>query len=897
MAEWRERLRTVVAGWALSPEEQAAIVEELELHLEQELDELRPRIGDTAAEERIMTQVDDPALRDASVRPRHEPAVSVQSSRARAIAGRPGWSAFVRDIRYGWRSLRASPGTTAMAVIALALGIGLTTVMFTIIYGLLLRGLPFEQSDRIAMIMEANPSNGEPELALSMHDFFAYRDAQKSFEAFGAFSPGVSINISGDERPERVQAARVTAAALSTTRIRPSLGRTLRADDEIPGGQLVVVLSHSLWRDRYAADTSIIGRGVRVNAQPATVVGVMPAGFGFPNETKLWLPLRLNPAAVPWGSGTHVNGVGRLRAGVTLAQANSELTAIAKRIESEHHQSNDGVRPVVQPFIRAVVPSRVYGLLYAMFGAVALVFLIACTNVANLLLARTTDRMKEVAIRVALGASRAAIARQFLVESLVLSTIAATLGAVIAQLGIAVFRQAISGQTPFWTDLRLHPQVLLFIALAALLASLVSGLLPAIAAARSDISDVLKDQSLGSSSLRGGKLSRGLVVFELALSSALLVVAALTTKSLLNLRSVEPGFRTEGVMTGRITLSTRDTIRQAAFFQRAEEEIAHIPGATAISLSTGLPGSGWNEGAVAVEGRTYQGTRRFPTVRQLAVTPGFFKTFDVNISRGRAITAEDHAGALPVAVVNQRFADRQFPSGDAIGHRINLTPDDTVEHWVTIVGVMPNLYATDIGSINRHTPWPAEVLTSFHQEPRGTASIAIRTEAEPASVAQPLRAAIASLDPDLPVYSLTPMSDVLAQSRWDVRVFGGLFVVFGIVALTLASIGLYAVLAFAVSRREREMGIRMALGAAALDVVRLVVRGAAVQLAIGVSIGTWLGIAAARLAGAVLFEVQPTDPAIIAIVIATLVATGLAACIVPAVRATKSDPVHSLRAE
>jgi putative ABC transport system permease protein len=430
-----------------------------------------------------------------------------------------------------------------------------------------------------------------------------------------------------------------------------------------------------------------------------------------------------------------------------------------------------------------------------------------------------------------------------------------------------------------------------------LVASVVSGLLPAITAARSDITDVLKDQSLGSSSLRGGKLSRGLVVFELALSSALLVVAALTTKSLMNLRSVEPGFRTDGVMTGRITLSIRDTIRQAAFFQRAEEEIAHIPGATATSLSTGLPGSGWNESAIAVEGKTYQGTHRFPVVRHLAVTPGFFKTFDVDISRGRPITAEDRAGALPVAVVNQRFVDRHFPSGDAIGRRINLTPDDSVEHWVTIVGVMPNLYATDQGSINRHTPWPAEVLTSFHQAPRGTASIAIRTLTDPASVAQPLRAAIASLDPDLPVYSLTPMSDVLEQSRWDVRVFGGLFVVFGIVALALASIGLYAVLAFAVSRREREMGIRMALGAAALDVIRLVVRGAVIQLVIGVSIGMWLGIAAARLAGAVLFEVQPTDPSIIGVVIATLAATGLVACVVPALRATKSDPLRSLRAE
>jgi predicted permease len=350
-------------------------------------------------------------------------------------------------------------------------------------------------------------------------------------------------------------------------------------------------------------------------------------------------------------------------------------------------------------------------------------------------------------------------------------------------------------------------------------------------------------------------------------------------------------------MTGRITLSIREGDRQTAFFDRIEQELARLPGATATSLSTGLPGAGWNASRAAVEGRTYARKRDRPSVWRLGVAPGFFKTFDVVVSRGRPIGAEDRAGALPVAVVNQRFADENFRGADPIGHRINLSPDDTIAQWVTIIGVMPNLYATDQGSVNRNDPWPAEVLTAFGQEPHGSASIAIRTTSDPASMAQPLRTLVASLDRDLPVYSLSSMSDVLAQSRWDVRVFGGLFVVFGMVALTLASIGLYAVLAFAVSRREREMGIRMALGAAAADVVRLVLRDGAIQLAIGVSVGVLLGIGAARLAGAVLFEVRPTDPAIIGVVIATLTVTGLAACVVPALRATKSDPVRSLRAE
>lgn len=892
MNEWRARLRDVVAGWHLSPEEQTGIVDELEQHLEQELAEWRPRIGEVAAIQRIMEQVNDPELRRASVRPRHRPPPSVESSRQRAR----GWSALMRDIRYGWRALRTSPGTTAAATIALALGIGLTTVMFTIIYGLLLRGLPFEDGDRVAIIMETNLSRGEDELTLSTSDFLAFRDAQHSFDAFGGWGP-TTINIAGDERPERVQAARVTAAALSIPRVRPALGRLFRTDDEVVGSELVTILSYALWHDRYAGDSTIIGRLVRINGQPATVVGVMPDGFGFPHEARLWVPLRLNPAVASGASGMRVNGVGRLRRGVSFEQANTELAGIARRIEAAHPETNKGIRAFVRPYIRATVPRPVYALMYAMFGAVGLVFLVACTNVANLLLARAMHRTREVAIRIALGASRIAIARQFLVEAMVLSIVSAFLGALIARAGTGAFQRAIAGQAPFWTDFRLHWQVFLFVVLTALLASLVSGLLPAITAARSNTTDVLKDQSFGSSSRRGGRLSRGLVVFELALSSALLVVAALITKSILNLRSVEPGFHVQGIMTGRVTLSTRDSARQFAFFDRMEQEIASLPGATATSLSTDLPGSGWNEGAATIEGRTYARRRDWIQVRRLAVTPGFFKTFDVSVSSGRPIGTEDRPGSAPVAVVNKRFVDENFAGADPIGRRINLSPDDSTAHWLTIIGVIPTLYASDRGSVNRNDPRPAEVLTAFRQEPHASASIVIRAERDPSTIIPALRTLVASLDPDLPVYSLTSMDDALAQSRWEVRVFGSLFVVFGLVALALASIGLYAVLAFAVSRREREMGIRMALGAAVGDVVRLVLNDAGRQLVIGIAFGVLLGIAAARLAGTMLFDVKPSDPATIAVVVATLAATGLAASFAPALRATKADPIRSLRSE
>ncbi|MEP6731792.1 MAG: ABC transporter permease [bacterium] len=889
MDEWRAQLRAVVAAWDVSPEEQAAIVDELEQHLEQELAELSPRIGSSAAHDRIMSQISDPALRDASVRARHRPAASVVASRARAF----GWAGIARDFRYGWRSLLGNPGTTAMAIIALALGIGLTTVMFTIIYGTLLRGLPFDEGDRIAVIMEANPSQGEPELQLSTHDFFAYRDAQSSFETFGAFTP-ITVNVSGTERPERVDGARVTAAALSVTRARPALGRAFRADDEMPGSELVVILSYPLWRDRYANDSSVVGRAIRVDGQEAMVIGVMPEGFAFPSSSRLWLPLHLDPSALPWGAGTNVSGVGRLKPRMTYAHARAELSHIAMRIEKDHPQANKGVRVVVQPFVRAVLRTQIYALLYAMFAAVGLVFLVACTNVANLLLARAASRAKEVAVRAALGASRTAIARQFLVEALILSLLAAGLGALVAQAGIAAFRAAtVDVEFPFWCDFHLHPQVLLFVAFAALLASLVSGVLPAITAARSDLTEVLKDQSLGSSSHRSGRLSRTLVVFELTLSSALLVGAALTTKSMLNLRSVEPGFRSRDMMTGRITLSNGDSSSQAAFFNRLDEQVVRLFGATATSITSRLPGTGWNERRVAVAGRSYARAYDQPLVGHLAVSPGFFKAFEVRMLRGRPITIQDRMGAPRVAVVSQRFSEQVLPGMDPIGLRISLNARDSMPTWVTIVGVMPTLYASSPGL----DPWPAEVITAFHQEQHNSASVAIATRGDGAFVAQSLRSLVASLDRDLPVYSLRSMSESLSQATWPLRVFGGLFVAFGIVALVMASIGLYAVMAFSTSRREREMGIRMALGAAGADVVRLVLRDAAVQLVVGVSLGVVLGVVAAHLGRAALYRVQPTDPAAIAVVVATLAAAGMAACIVPALRATRADPTRSLRAE
>jgi predicted permease len=883
MDEWKARLHRAISESALSPEDQATIAEELELHLEQQLAELAPRIGTAAALDRVMAQIDERALRDLRVRPRHRPPPGVEAARSTGS----GWDAILRDIRYGWRALIRTPATTAIATVALALGIGLTTVMFSIIYGTLVRGLPYDEGNRIVIVERSIPQDGRDEI-LPMHEFLGLRDAQRTFESFGAYI-GSTVSLSGDDQPERASAARVTAGAMAVPRVRPLLGRLIQPQDEHPTSALVAVLSFNLWRDRYASDSGVVGRPLRINGLPATIVGVMPDGFEFPLVSRLWIPLRLD-TSLPWGRGPEVTGVARLRTGVSPAEANADLASIAARLDADHRRSDYTVQAITIPFVRAVIRSQVFILLYAMFVAVGLVLLIACANVANLLLARATARSREIAVRRALGASRSVLARQVLVESLLLALAAAAVGALLAQGGIQLFRQMTAGQFPFFTDIRLHPQVFAFIASVAVLVSLVAGSLPAIAVSRGDPADVMKDQSFGSSSLRVGRLSRRLVVVEIALSSVLLIVTALVSRSLINLRSVEPGFRTERVLTAQVTLSGRDTARNAAFMARLDAELSNMPGVTAAALATGLPGTRWGQAPAVAEAEVVTGRR--PMVRHLAVTPGFFSALDVAVLRGRPITAEDQPGTLPVAVVNQRFVDERLGGGDPLGRRVNIGDSDTTARWVTVVGVISRLYAQSM-----QDPWPPELLTAFAQAPQPTATIMLQTSGAPGLAARPLRALVASMDQNLPVYAIGTMDDVMNDALWPFRIFGGLFAIFGVAALTLSSIGLYAVLAFAVRQREREMGIRRALGAATADVMRLVFRHGAVQLVIGVPIGLVAGVGAARLARSLFFGVQPTDPAAILLVTATIVATGFIACLAPAIRAARADPIQSLRAE
>jgi putative ABC transport system permease protein len=888
--DWRTAIRARVSSARLHPQDEADLVEEIAQHLELQFEELARRIGAGPARDRLLAQLSDREFDDALGRRRRR----ARPSQARTWRSTSVW----RDVRYGMRSLRRSPGLVVAGTAALALGIGLTTMMFSIIYGMFIKGLPYDDAPRIAMAHYTNPAEGIEEMAMPLGDFTRYRARQRSFETVGGYALGTAT-VAGGDRPDRVGISHATAGLFEVTRVRPMLGRTFTAGDNDPAAPATAVLSYAMWRDRYAGDSSAIGKTVRVNARPFTIIGVMPERYTFPQPVQIWLPLQTDATSLQPGEGPALSIVGRLKPNVSYEQANAELGVVSQQLGAERKPVAE-LHAVVRPFIRAVVPVRAFALLYAMLGAVFLVLLVACANVANLLLDRAANRTREIGIRVALGASRMAVVRQSLVESGILAGLAAIFGTGLAQAGIVAFNRATLGaDLPFWVDVQLHVPVLVFVIVVAILASIVSGLLPAIHSARLDITTILKDESQAAS-LRVGKLSRAIVIAELGLSTAILLAAGFITKSIVRLDSVEPGFATADVFSARITLPAADSLRHRQFFETLEHDLAAVPGVDGVYLGNGLPGTGWRGGRngdpVALEGRVYARPQDYASARSLAVSPGFFRAFGVAALRGRAILTSDRRDTPRVAVISEGFARRYFPDAEPIGRRIRFGEAGSEGAWLTIVGVMPTLYAAGIQSASEE-PWPPEVLTALWQEDRfSSASIAWRGSASVATAAT-LRKVVAALDPEVAVYAAATMDEVLARPMKFVHVFGTMFVVFGVVSLVLAAIGLYAVMAFSVTRRVREMGIRMALGATSRDVIRLVCRQGATQILIGMTLGLVMGAGLVRLVSTMLFEFTPKDPMVFAVVAGVLGAVALVACIIPAIGATRVDPLIALRTD
>ena len=802
----------------------------------------------------------------------------------------------LKDLRVAFRKLLRDPALTVISVLALTLGIGLTTMTFSIVYGALYRGLPFDDADRLVHLERSNLAAGIESMEVTVHDFEDWREQQTSFEDLAAFYT-TNLNVTGPEGPERFEGARISAAGLTMLGMQPARGRLFNAEDDDPGSPLVALVGYNVWQERFNGDEEIVGRGVRVNGVPATIVGVMPPDFRFPIRHEMWVPLKLTAAELPRGEGPTMEVFGRLRDGVSHEAAALEIASIARRLELEYPATNEGVGSVAKPYVREFMGDENYLLGWVMLSAVFLVLLIACANVANLLLARTAMRTKEVGIRTAMGAPRWRIVGQFLVEALAIAVVGALLGMVIAWGGVSWFRGVMTQVgAPFWIDIRLDGPSLLFVVVATGVAAIFAGALPAWQAARADVGEILKDESRGSSSFRLGRLSRGLVVLEVALSFGLLVGAGLLVKSVVNLNNVDYAFAREDVLTARIGLPEADYATaedRLRFLDALAERLESVPGARGTALSTALPGFWGGQYYFAVDGAQYPREQDYPAAHRVAVSPGYFRTYGVEPVRGRVIEDRDREGAVPVAVVNESFARRYYPEDDAVGKRVRVGRSDSEEPWRTIVGVVPDMHAG-----GPEDEFPEAMYLPLAQAPAAFVYVSARSAAgDAATLTGSIREAVNALDRDLPIFAVGVLDERMATEYWQWDTFSRLFASFGLAALLLAGIGLYAVMAFAVSTRTREVGIRMALGAEARDVVGMILRQGLVQLSFGLLLGLGIAVALGRALTTFLFSVQPGDLSVFAAILVTLLIIGIAASVIPAWRATRVDPVEALRYE
>jgi len=795
-----------------------------------------------------------------------------------------------QDLRLALRGLRRAPGFAAVAVLTLALGIGANSAIFSVVNAVLLRPLPYQEPDRLVRVSDWGYTGGE---------FVRLRELSRSFQQVAAFV-SASHGLSGDGEPERLDGAVASANLFATLGASTLLGRAFAPGEDEPGRDAVVVLSHGLWQRRYGSDPGIVGRSVTVDGALRTVVGVMPRDFHFPSHaTQLWIPLTLDRANLGalWGSGGYTF-IARLRPGVTVDQARADVRRVAREIRRENpiwdpgpeYGSTADVMPLQRSIVGAVRPT-----LLLLLGVVGCVLLIACVNVANLLLVRTTARQQELAIRTALGGGRGRLLRQLLTESVVLAIIGGIAGLLLAWPAVRALVALLPADMPRVAEIGLDWRVLAFTALLTLLTGVAFGLLPALRATGGALHASLKAGGRGGSRGAGHhRLSSALVAGEIALAVVLVSAAGLLVRSFQELRRVDPGFRTERVIAARISPPKQryaDAARQRAFYTGLLQRVAALPGVESAAAVNQLPLRGGVYGlAIRVEGKFEDMRRTLPMADHYQiVTPGYLQTMGIPLLRGRWFTDADREGAPDVVVVSESMARHFWPGEDPIGRRIGYPwPSE----WLTVVGVAGDVKQDSLSGAAGMT-----VYRPLFQAPASAMTLVARTTADPVALAAGLRAAVAEADPDVPVSDVSTMAQVVAASVAKPRFTMFLLAAFAAVALALGAVGIYGVMSYAVSLRTREIGVRMALGATPRDALGMVVRQGALLTAAGVGVGVVGALAATRVLAGLLYGVTPTDPLTFVAVPVVLAAIALAATYLPARRATQVDPTVALRAE
>jgi len=793
------------------------------------------------------------------------------------------------DLRFGFRMLRKRAGTSVLAAVAVAIGIGLTTTMFSIVEGVFLRGLPFDHGKRIVYVGRTSAKGGDSQSA-TVDDYLDWAARQRSFEGL-AGERRMDASVFDGDGAMRTTLARVTPNAFQVLHAVPQAGRDFVAADGAPGAPPVAIISDQLWTVTFARDPSTVGRVVRIDGTPTTIIGIMPPRFGFPEEQNLWMPLDVSRPSRR-GDGPRIDVVGRLRAGVSLSQATAEMRAIGAALAAEHPENKDTGATVV-PYVDRFLGDQIIGVLTAMLVAVSGVMLIACVNVGNLQLARAAERQLEVAVRTALGASRPRILRQLLVEGLMLTMAGALLGLLVAAAAMALFTRAIADTNPpFWIDIRLDPTVLLFVAGLIVAATLAGSLVPALRATRQNVNAALKDEGRGNTGLRIGRFAHGLVVAEVLLSCCLLVVSGLMIKSIVTVTHLSYPYRTADVFKGNTSMSeTRypDAASRGRLIEAVLASLGRVPELRSVALASGTPADAGGA-QVQIEGQEATTKASTPWLRVMRATPGVLDVLGVSVREGRGFTSADAAAADPVALVTPGVA-KQFPGGHALGHRLRLGTTEKAP-WLTVVGVLPQLVTNDVGP---HELGPDLIMIPLAQDPQSFFVVLGDTSGDPAAAAPSVRRALASVDRDLWLDMPGSLAGAYARRAWPYRVFGSLFLSFGFCALVLASAGLYGVMAFGVRQRRQEIGVRMALGADRRTILVLVLRQGLTRVALGAVLGlapAWL-LAAAM--GELMFGVRPTDPVVLGSTLGVLFATGFLASIVPARRAAATDPLVTLK--
>jgi len=810
----------------------------------------------------------------------------------------------IGDFRFGLRILLRNPGFTLAAIVVLALGIGANTAIFSIVNGVLLRPLPYQDASRIMQIWHVPPAKSFPGMSLfsvSPANYLDWQAQNHSFEQMAAYGFD-SFNVGG-ERPEAIRGSSIAPGFFSILRVQPVLGRTFSPDEDRPGQGNVVMLGNKLWRDHFASDPTIVGRNVLLNSQTYTVIGVMPPKFKFPDWADLWVPMAWSDERRAVRGNHNYMVIGRLKPEVSVAQAKEDLGAISARLEQQYPEDDKGWGATLLP-LREQLVGDVRPALLVLLGAVAFVLLIACANVANLVLAKTLARKKEIAIRTSLGASRAVVLRQILAETLILSISGAAFGLFLARFGIALMEKFLADQLPSSVEITLDAQVLAFTLFLALFAGILAGLLPAVRFTRTDAYEALKQgQSRGSSDSSGNKTRGLLVVSEVALSLVLLVGAGLMLRTLLQLSSVRPGFDPNNVLTAALPVpGTRFSTpaAEARFCGQLLEQLRATPGILSAALIDSLPlDGGGSHQPIAVEGQPIVPMADQPEIDVRVISPGYLSTMRIPLLRGRDLNDADIVGRPPVVLVSESVARRFWPNDNPIGKHVTLTFfGKTAREVVGVVGDIKE------DSLSQTRPvealyWPLSQITAPPGEPWRAfgMSLAVRTSADPAAAISSVTSAVHRVDSQLPVEHVVTMEGLVSASLFSQRFNVLLLGAFAGLALVLAAVGIYGVLSYTVRRRVREIGIRMALGASHSDVLRLVVTDGMKPILLGVALGLAAALALSRVVASLIFGVRATDPLTFAAVALVLVAVGLLATVLPAYRATRVEPVSILREE